>query len=110
MKKGVCKVLPGCHPEQKVQVGEVSKVLGSSTRDDHAHQTMFQARGSIEHWFKKYKPGRLADQAIVGVCVKAGDRLGLMSRPSDARGCSGYGLNCRARWGPRKNQTTRKLN
>lgn len=66
MKKGVCKVLPGCHPEQKVQVGEVSQVLGSSSRDDHAHKTMFQARGSIEHWFKKYKPSRLADMVIVG--------------------------------------------
>ena len=48
-------------------MGEVSQVLGSSSRDDHAHKTMFQARGSIEHWFKKYKPSRLADEAIVGV-------------------------------------------
>ena len=93
MKKGVCKVLPGCHPEQKVQVGEVSKVLGSSTRDDHAHQTMFQARGSIEHWFKKYKPGRLADSCIVGVCFTTNDRLGLMPNQVDARGCSGCELS-----------------
>ena len=87
MKKGVCKVLPGCHPEQKVQVGEVSKVLGSSTRDDHAHQTMFQARGSIEHWFKKYKPGRLADEAIVGACVIKGDHRGLKPHRVGAIGC-----------------------